>query len=273
MGPSIVIVLAQNAADAKRWTAFLSENAGGGSRVVGANGKAEWDVLVTDFGRDSAATRDLKDLLAEHGVITIAPAHWGEVCLGADFTPRELGLVTALLGQIVRLRRQHRHAQRLHDETRQLAETDPLTGLANRRAWERELAAHWAAAASDGDSFWLAIVDLDRFKAVNDQHGYAAGDEVLKQVAVALAGQLRRGDMLARIGGDEFGLLLPAIDASAVGKVLDRLRAAVLDRTTAAGPVPITASIGYAPSGDAPMPDALFQLAEQSLRQAKLSEK
>jgi diguanylate cyclase (GGDEF)-like protein len=269
MGPSKVFVLAQNAADAKRWTSFLSENAAGGSCVVDAHGEVEWDVLVTDFGRDSAAIRDLKDLLAEHGVITIAPAHWGEVCLGADFTPRELCLVTTLLGQIVRLRRQHRHALRLHDETRQLAETDPLTGLANRRAWERELAAHWAAAASGGESFWLAIVDLDRFKAVNDQQGYAAGDEVLRQVAAALAGQLRRGDTLARIGGDEFGLLLPAIDASAVGKVLDRLRAAVRDHTAAAGPAPITASIGSAASGEVPTPDALFQLAEQSLRQAK----
>src|SRR5690606_18987776 len=116
---------------------------------------------------------------------------------------------------------------RIREEVTQLAETDPLTGLPNRRAWERRLSILRAEAARRHVPLWLALVDLDDFKAVNDRHGMTRGDEVLARAGRALAAQLRRDDMVARLGGDEFGILLTGVTGQHVKQVLDRLRVAV----------------------------------------------
>ena len=109
----------------------------------------------------------------------------------------------------------------------QLAVTDPLTGLFNRRYALSHLQRARTKAQVDGRSFALMMIDLDRFKAVNDTHGHAAGDHVLKTVARRLESNLRSVDLLARIGGEEFLAVLPDCDATAATSAAERLRATV----------------------------------------------
>jgi len=89
-----------------------------------------------------------------------------------------------------------------------LAKTDALTGLPNRRAWEDALATAFAAARRSDRAVCVAVIDLDNFKALNDRHGHPYGDRVLAACAAAWSAELRPGDLLARLGGEEFGLLL-----------------------------------------------------------------
>ncbi len=108
---------------------------------------------------------------------------------------------------------------------RRAAGTDPLTGLANRRAWEDGADRMLAAAARSGEPVTVALLDLDGFKAVNDTGGHAAGDALLRALASGWRGELRRSDLLGRLGGDEFALCLPASDRAATADLLGRLRA------------------------------------------------
>ena len=113
-----------------------------------------------------------------------------------------------------------------------MAQTDPLTGLPNRRAWDARL----AQAAADGQQFAVAMLDLDHFKRFNDTHGHPAGDRLLKETAAGWRDQLRAGDLLARLGGEEFGLLLFDCDLDAARDVTERLRALVTaDQTCSVG--------------------------------------
>ena len=118
------------------------------------------------------------------------------------------------------------------DHLNDVALTDALTGLPNRRAWE----AHLTHAVDTNDPLALAIIDFDHFKEFNDTHGHPAGDRLLKETAAAWRDQLRTGDFLARIGGEEFGLLLPNCNAQIATDVIGRLRHTVTNhRTCSAG--------------------------------------
>ncbi len=108
---------------------------------------------------------------------------------------------------------------------RRAACTDPLTGLSNRRAWEDGADRLLAAAGRSGEPLTVALLDLDGFKAVNDSGGHAAGDALLRALASGWRGELRRSDLLGRVGGDEFALCLPASDGDATADLLGRLRA------------------------------------------------
>lgn len=101
-----------------------------------------------------------------------------------------------------------------------MASTDALTGLPNRRAWETNL----GRAMLDGEPFVLAMLDFDHFKDFNDTRGHPAGDRLLKETAAAWREELRSGDFLARIGGEEFALLLPKCTPADAFLVVDRLR-------------------------------------------------
>ena len=101
-----------------------------------------------------------------------------------------------------------------------MASTDALTGLPNRRAWETNL----SRALIDGEPFVLAMLDFDHFKEFNDTRGHPAGDRLLKETAAAWREELRSGDFLARIGGEEFALLLPKCTPADAIMVVDRLR-------------------------------------------------
>lgn len=124
----------------------------------------------------------------------------------------------------------HRFLDRLRRQSTRLqaaAGTDPLTGAANRRAWEEELSSGLARAARDGMPLSMALLDLDHFKGYNDRHGHQGGDRLLKESAAAWRGILRVTDVLARIGGDEFAVLLPGCALEMAATIADRLRASV----------------------------------------------
>ena len=165
----------------------------------------------------------------------------------------------------------------LESRLREAADTDPLTGLQNRRAFLRELDAA-ASAASAGKVATLALLDLDYFKRVNDEHGHAAGDTVLMVTADACRSQVRVEDRVARIGGEEFALLLQGASEAEAAIVCDRLRRAIAEtQIPAAGGklIAVTASIGLAEvtssvqSEDAlAMADAALYLAKEGGRNA-----
>lgn len=141
---------------------------------------------------------------------------------------------------------------RLIDELHRQATIDLLTGLLNRRAFYTRAAEHIALARRYRHPLSLIILDLDRFKRINDSHGHAAGDMVLRATASAGGSALRKSDIFARLGGEEFAVLLPETDEIAAGALAERLC-----RTIEAGdfehdwddiaPIPFTASFGVAP--------------------------
>jgi len=131
----------------------------------------------------------------------------------------------------------------LVESLRTAATTDPLTGLANR-GWLREaLHAETQKAIRTGQPLCVVILDVDHFKKVNDVHGHAAGDVVLRQVAAALKGSVRPYDLVARYGGEEFVVLIPGLDLADATALCERLRLAVAGSTS---PVAVTISLGLA---------------------------
>jgi diguanylate cyclase (GGDEF)-like protein len=115
---------------------------------------------------------------------------------------------------------------RISGDLHRAAATDPLTGLANRRSWEAAADRGLAHALRGDEPFTVVLIDLDDFKAVNDQAGHRAGDVLLQDLATAWSARLRLSDLLGRYGGDEFVLSLPGTDAARAADLLARLRAA-----------------------------------------------
>jgi len=156
---------------------------------------------------------------------------------------------------------------------RQLATRDALTGLLNRREFDRILAEEYARARRFGEALALLIVDLDHFKAINDRHGHPAGDAVLVEVARRLTAQVRTVDRVMRLGGEEFALLLLQTDLAGALPVAERVTAALRNEPVAAGPngtVAVTASIGVAAlPGPEGTPATLMAAADKALYAAK----
>ncbi len=164
---------------------------------------------------------------------------------------------------------------RLRDGLR-LAMTDPLTGLHNRRYAEEQLAAIAGRARALGATFAVMVVDLDRFKAVNDVHGHAAGDAVLVEVARRLKATLRGDDLLARIGGEEFLVVLPGVGLAEAEAVAGRLCAAMQERgfvLPSGRGLLLTASIGLALGNDGAAAGegvvSVIERADQALLRSK----
>ncbi len=137
---------------------------------------------------------------------------------------------------------------RYHEEIYQLATHDALTDLNNRRHFIELADNEIARATRHGRALSLCILDVDLFKPVNDRYGHISGDEVLRQIAGLLREQVRNDDIAARIGGEEFALLLPESDAEAARVFADRLREVIAATLFSPGGEPqhITVSIGIA---------------------------
>ncbi len=151
------------------------------------------------------------------------------------------------------------------------ADHDPLTGLANRRRFVKEGRRMLALAARSGWGMALLFIDLDAFKDINDKAGHTFGDAVLKQVAKRLDVRTRSGDLLARIGGDEFVVLLNDVDAATSLTLAHRYRTALQDPPIVpGGALPVDASIGIAWfPGAASTLDTLLRLADAAMYRAK----
>jgi diguanylate cyclase (GGDEF)-like protein len=167
-------------------------------------------------------------------------------------------VVAAVIGLALRrlVARVEQLVQRLGD----LARTDALTGLPNRRAWQEILEREITQARRSGRPFSIALLDLDRFKQYNDTHGHLAGDRLLVSATAAWRSALREPDVLARWGGDEFVLLLPDCDVHQTEALLNRIRAACPEAPFSAG---------LAESGGESPPEALLAVADQVLYRAK----
>jgi diguanylate cyclase (GGDEF)-like protein len=152
------------------------------------------------------------------------------------------------------------------------AATDSLTGLANRRSLDDELALEWRRAERVGDPLALVLIDLDNFKSVNDERGHQAGDAVLRRVAAILDSGARNADLAARYGGEEFALLAPETDLLGATKLADRLRGD-LEAATIELPdgreLSVTASFGVAVKGTFDRPEQLIAAADEALYEAK----
>ena len=149
---------------------------------------------------------------------------------GSSF-PIELTLTQADLGEqvLVAVARDITERKRAEEKLRQLADFDALTGLLNRRRFEQELDKHIAYSARYGTGGSVLVLDLDNFKYVNDTLGSLAGDELLVAVAALLRGRLRQTDVLGRLGGDEFGMLLHGADAEKSRQVAEDVRALIAE--------------------------------------------
>jgi diguanylate cyclase (GGDEF)-like protein/PAS domain S-box-containing protein len=158
------------------------------------------------------------------------------------------------------------------EEIRRLLTTDQLTGVANRARFFELAQAEISRWKRFGQPLSALMIDVDHFKAVNDAHGHAAGDAVLKAVAQCFLSSLRSIDVLGRMGGEEFALLLPSIDLEGAQLVAERLRRSALNlRPTFEGAeIPVTVSIGCAATEEGMASiDDLLKAADEALYQAK----
>jgi len=153
---------------------------------------------------------------------------------------------------------------------KRLAHTDPLTGLANRRHFDVQLSRATVRSELTHRPLAVIIADIDFFKTINDRFSHVAGDEVLRRLAVTLREVCRRDDLAARVGGEEFALLLPHTDIAAAAGVAERMRMAIgrLDVTDICPEWTVTVSVGAAAMlGSSPA--ELYSAADSALYRAK----
>ncbi|MBR9858729.1 MAG: sensor domain-containing diguanylate cyclase [Gammaproteobacteria bacterium] len=190
------------------------------------------------------------------------------------FLARELGTFIRELEERVQARTEQLQAANI--QLQALSELDGLTGIANRRAFDKTFSHEWAQARRSQTPLSLILCDIDHFKSFNDHFGHQAGDEALRRVATCLAEQLHRpGDLLARYGGEEFVAVLPDTTASGALELAEKLRAAVenmaISRDDLSDSRCVTLSFGVA--SQVPQqhddPQKLLRLADQQLYAAK----
>jgi diguanylate cyclase (GGDEF)-like protein/PAS domain S-box-containing protein len=222
-------------------------------------------------GDDASARRVLR-------FDTVTSVRWMEIyvqCLrdsdgaitGATGTLRDIDDRKRLEEHVMTAKR--RAEQRAREATL-LASTDELTGIANRRAFMRQLDREIAGAAEFGWPLAVAMFDVDHFKRVNDRHGHAVGDKVLQLIAARAGAAVRGGDLVGRLGGEEFGILMPGATADDAALVAERLREAIETRRPEDGDLPaVTVSIGIAGREDQREAALLLAAADTALYAAK----
>ncbi|MDP9840149.1 two-component system cell cycle response regulator [Neorhizobium huautlense] len=214
-------------------------------------------LLVTDLGDEDLIVRALDLGVNDYIVRPIDPNE----------------LVARTLTQIKRKRYNDRLRSSVR-ETIELAVTDGLTGLQNRRYLDNHLKTLFNRAAARGRSLSLCLVDIDRFKQVNDTYGHDVGDEVLKEFASRIRSTVRGADLACRYGGEEFVVVMPDTDAGQAAVIAERLRAMVETQPfhirSLGINLTVTASLGIA--GNEPgveTPDQLLKQADRALYEAK----
>jgi two-component system cell cycle response regulator len=173
--------------------------------------------------------------------------------------------------------RKRRYTERLRDNVQmsiEMAITDALTGLFNRRYMESHLATLVEQAASRGKPLAALVIDIDYFKSINDTHGHDAGDDVLRDFALRIKRSIRGIDLACRYGGEEFVLVMPETDMAVAAMVAERLRRRIAGEPFAiqegAKAIPVTISIGIAAlRGKEETAASLLKRADQALYRAK----
>jgi len=172
--------------------------------------------------------------------------------------------------------RRYRYAMELRESvnnTLAMAVTDDLTGLYNRRYFDRHLNVMLGKAQSQDRDMALMILDIDHFKAVNDTHGHDAGDAVLREFSARLKRNIRGVDLACRFGGEEFVVLMPDTDMKQAEMVAERVRQAIAERSFDIGlprPLSLTVSVGVSLNeSDADTPETIIKRADVALYRAK----
>mgnify|MGYP000923889906 FL=1 len=180
-------------------------------------------------------------------------------------------LIADLQHRVAELSREKELLARLLKEKSESMRRDPLTGAFNRLAYEEHLQAEYQRWRRFGNPLALLIWDIDHFKDINDRHGHAAGDAVLRGVAEQLAGRVRVTDFVARYGGEEFVMLLPGADCAAALDVADKLRLRVAESVFGVdgAKIAVTISCGLACFAPGDSPQSVFDRADQALYRAK----
>ncbi|GFK93384.1 putative diguanylate cyclase AdrA [Fundidesulfovibrio magnetotacticus] len=169
------------------------------------------------------------------------------------------------------LEQEVKRRKRVEAKLRELVTQDILTGIANRRAFLHTLHREVRRCRRHGHALSVAVLDLDHFKAINDHWGHLAGDDALKTFVRACSDELRGADTFGRLGGEEFGLILPETDMDGAqvlaGRILERVRA--ISITWPGGTIRFTVSLGLAELAPEDTLETLFLRADQAMYQAK----
>lgn len=158
--------------------------------------------------------------------------------------------------------------ERQNDDLRVLATRDALTGCLNRRALFEQFENEWDRARRHGHSVGCIMMDIDHFKAVNDNHGHQTGDEVLRRVAAVLETTTRKADVVGRYGGEEFCVVLPHVDVDGTAQAAEKLRAAIEAEPLAGLPITMSLGVSAMELGSAD-PQQLIDQADRALYAAK----
>lgn len=226
--------------------------------------------------------RGVLDIAGENGRSRSLQGHiyrWGEdrLLVAAEFDVEGLEMLGATVLRLNeelaetqrRLLRADRELKRNESVIQELMNTDPLTGVGNRRRLNEALAAEIERSRRHAHPFCLLIADLDHFKNVNEQHGYAAGDEVLRSFAVLLREHSRQSDQVARFGGEEFVLLLPDTVLESAVAFAERIRQRLEWQPITPRSGRITASFGVAMLAENEKGEELLQRADLALHRSK----
>ena len=181
-----------------------------------------------------------------------------------------LALIVFVVAVTLFLAREIGRRAQAEDKLEELATTDALTGLKNRRKFDADIDSEWRRAARHDMPVALLMIDADHFKTYNDTHGHQAGDQMLVGIAICISDSVRRaGDCAARYGGEEFSVLLPGLSAAQAVRVAETIRLKVLQWSE--GPTAATVSIGIASVTPSTTADGsvLVQAADKALYAAK----
>jgi len=267
---------------------FLIEMQGDGAGTLAAARKQEYDSIVVSLAlknpdglrlcsqlRSTEETRNVPILLLVGAEDQRALVKGLEIGV-TDYVVRPIDrneFIARMRAQIRRKRYQDRLRQH-YQQSIEMAVTDPLTGLYNRRYMASHLGTLLAQSPSQHGTAVL-MLDLDHFKLVNDTHGHQVGDEVLREIGGRIVRNIRGIDMACRYGGEEFVVLMPDTSLEAARVVADRLHRAIRETpvkvTAPVGELSITCSLGLAGSLGAESPEALLKRADDALYAAKNS--
>ena len=192
-----------------------------------------------------------------------------------ELTPNVRDALMSLMQEVDQLRRDVKEIQKRLREAEHLADHDPLIPVLNRRAFVREIGRVIAMGKRYGETAGIVYLDIDRFKAINDIYGHAAGDGVLKYVAATTAAHIRDTDIMGRMGGDEIAVLLAHTDekrAQAKARELKELIGAA-PYTHEGTAIPVSVSIGATAFGGEDNPDTALSRADEQMYRDKRSER